>query len=333
MKATAKMNTRHLSLLKLKMHFPALVFILLFLSACQNDDENSGPNKKHIAVGNAVSVSDHHVLISGYASENGTVHSKFWINTESSNETEFSDYIPTNTLYLKSINDHYRKVYVYKDIHGQLQNYQFDQGSLAENGRVCYYKNNVLTFMDNDSTGTVSSVDYHNDKPYFAGYFGKIIPSEGGNTLRPETPFVWDGHNFLETLPLPEQASVFQGVSTIYVHDTDEAYIGGLCGVPMYWKNSEPVILDGRYGEVWQLTKSGTDLYAVGLINKHNSNSTGHTACYWKNGELHELEDNAQAYGIYIKGDDVYICGAIGTTPVNYTPCYWKNGVRVDLKL
>ena len=101
----------------------------------------------------------------------------------------------------------------------------------------------------------------------------------------------------------------------------------------MYWKNTDPVVLDKRFGEVWQITKSGSDIYAVGLINKYNSNSTGHTACFWKNGTLYELEDNAQAYGIFLDGNDIYVTGSVGKVPAHYRPCYWKNGVRVDLPM
>ncbi|MNT94142.1 hypothetical protein D3C86_1553020 [compost metagenome] len=91
--------------------------------------------------------------------------------------------------------------------------------------------------------------------------------------------------------------------------------------------------MDDRYGEVLQITQSKNDIYAVGLINKYQSNSTRHTACYWKNGTLYELEDNAQASGIYIDGEDVYVTGSTGDVPLNYKPCYWKNGVRVDLPI
>ncbi|MDT0689693.1 hypothetical protein RM549_07840 [Salegentibacter sp. F188] len=54
----------------------------------------------------------------------------------------------------------------------------------------------------------------------------------------------------------------------------------------------------------------------------------GHTACYWLNGELHELEDNARAIGILIDGEEIYISGATGYEPYNYKSCYWKNGFR-----
>ncbi|MDD2584832.1 MAG: hypothetical protein PHE99_07835, partial [Bacteroidales bacterium] len=120
---------------------------------------------------------------------------------------------------------------------------------------------------------------------------------------------------------------------SIYVDKENNRYVGGLIGLPMYWKNSNPVILETLYGEVNQITVSGADVYAVGLYNKFNSNSTAHTACYWKNRERIDLEDNAQAYGIYIDGNDIYVAGSIGDVPARYKPCYWKNGIRVDLAI
>ena len=99
----------------------------------------------------------------------------------------------------------------------------------------------------------------------------------------------------------------------------------------MYWENVEPNVLNTLYGQVRQIVVSGTDVYAVGSYNKNNSNGTGHTASYWKNRVLHELEDDAQASGIFIDGTDIYVSGSIGRLPVEYKACYWKNGVRIDL--
>jgi len=42
---------------------------------------------------------------------------------------------------------------------------------------------------------------------------------------------------------------------------------------------------------------------------------------------------DAQAYGIFLDGDDIYVSGATGNVPADYRPCYWKNGVMVDLPM
>ncbi|WP_417359780.1 hypothetical protein [Galbibacter sp.] len=323
-------NTIQLLKSRLTLYFSA--FIILIFTACDNGDDHN-IKTLNTASGYSMIIADNTPIISGYGSQHNEFTSRFWIDTESVEENSFESIVNNQTLYRKAIDENFRINYVYKDSQGQNQYYQFDQGSLAETGRVFYYKNDFLTFMNNDSIGTVTTVGFYNDQPYFAGSFGEVSSQEAGNSFYPTIPFIWDGNDLITTLPLPDQTKNFQGINTIYVESTETTYVGGLCGIPMYWKNTTPVILDQRYGEVWQVTKSDEDIYAVGLINKHNSNSTGHTACYWKNGELHELEDNAQAYGIFIDGDDVYVSGAFGATPIDYKPCYWKNGVRVELSL
>lgn len=318
--------------LKSRLTLSISAFIVLVFIACDNgDDHITAP--LNVAGGYSIVFNDNVPLISGFGTKHEERTSRFWIDSEGVDQETYDANVPNQTLYRKAIGENYRISYVYKDSQGQNLYYEFDQGSLAENGQIFYYKNGVLTFMDNDSIGTVTSVAFHNDKPYFAGTFAQIRSSTGGNELDPSTPFIWDGNDLITTLPLPNQGSNFKGISTIYVENPETTYVGGRFGLPMYWENTNPVILDQRYGEVWQIAKSGEDIYAVGLINKHNSNSTGHTACYWKNGELHELEDNAQAYGIFIDGDDVYVSGAFGAKPIDYKPCYWKNGIRVDLPL
>lgn len=232
------------------------------------------------------------------------------------------------------MDDKFRTGYLYKDRNGEIQSYRFSQSTNGEAGRIFYYQNNSMVQMGNDSIGVLTSVTFYNDKPFFAGSLGKMVAGiAGGMSYSPKKAFIWDGNSPLTELVIPAQSTLFWGVSTIYLNRPDEIYVGGLCGVPMYWKNTDPVVLDKRFGEIWQITKSGSDIYAVGLINKFNSNSTGHTACFWKNGALNELEDNAQAYGMFIDGKDIYVTGAIGNVPASYRPCYWKNGVRIDLPM
>lgn len=312
------------------------VFILLmivgFLTGCEKGESIKIYNAS--AGGYTVMVSNGKVLISGYKSDNkGNVTTKFWVSGESANQLKFAELVENGAIYRQSVDENSKIVYTFKDQDGVLQNYQFDQGSLSNDGKIFYYKNNSIVNMANDSIGTISSVALHDGQPFFAGYLGKITQSETGLVLRPITPFIWDGGSSMVLLSLPEQVSHFAGISTISMVGTNEFYIGGLCGFPMYWHNHDPIVLDNRYGEVWQVIKSGADIYAVGLINKYNSNSTGHTACYWKNGDLYELEDNAQAYGIFVDGDNIYVTGSVGRVPSNYRPCYWKNGIRTDLPI
>ena len=130
---------------------------------------------------------------------------------------------------------------------------------------------------------------------------------------------------------MPNNYFYFNGVSCIHKSGSD-VYVAGKMDFPMYWKNSEMVRLHENYGEVNQIKVAGNDVYAVGFYNKKNSNSTNHTACYWKNGTLVELEDGAVAYSIFIDGNDIYTAGAKGRFNAEYKACYWKNGKRVMLK-
>lgn len=307
----------------------SVLLIALFLVGCDNDDPGNAES-----YANTFSImvnADGDVLVSGFAQKDGGLGNVFWANGEKVDSTVFNGLVDRGMHYREAVDAKYRKVYVYKDLNGLSRKYQFDQGSLLEEGALFYYRNDNMVKLDTDSIGTVSAITFLADKPGFAGSFGEVEATVGGRALFPVMPFFWDGADSFTELPLPSDTFNFQGVSSVLLGDQEEFYVGGLCGFPMYWKNAEAIILDTRYGEVHQIAKSGQDIYAVGLLNKRNSNSTGHTAAYWKNGTLYELEDNAQAYGIYIDGDDVYVSGSVGRVPIDYKPCYWKNGIRVDL--
>lgn len=315
------------NLLNSRLYF---LLIALILMGCSNDDDGSN----NTAYANSFSIlvnADGDVLVSGFAQKKGELKNIFWVNGEKVDSTAFNELVDKGMQYREAIDAKYRRVYAYKDLNGLSQKYQFDQGSLLEEGALFYYRNDNMIKVDSDSLGIVSAITFSGDNPGFAGSYGEIEPTIGGRALFPTMAFFWDGADSFTELPLPSNTFNFQGTSSVYLESEDEFYVGGLCGFPMYWKNSEAIILDEQYGEVHQVTKSGSDVYAVGLFNKHNSNSGLHTAAYWKNGQLFELEDFAQAYGIYIDGADVYVTGSVGRVPVDYKPCYWKNGVRVDL--
>lgn len=307
-----------------------LVLLTLILSSCVKDTQNPVDNGHSLASARSIFINNGKLLITGYANNNDQMNSKYWVDGESVDQSSFDRFTDDGTSYREATDSKYRTVQVYKNKDGQNQKYQFDQGSLAYDGKIFFYKNDSINKIDTLALGTVSSISFFGDKPYYAGYFGKIKKTGTGEVLSREAPFIWDGNSFWE-LPLPDEVANFQGVSCLSVYDQDEFYLGGLGSLPMYWKGTQPIVLDTRYGEVWQIIKSGADVYAVGLINKNGSNSTGHTACYWKNEKRVELEDDAQAYGIFVDGDDVYVSGATGHVPVQYRPCFWKNGVRVDL--
>lgn len=316
------MNRIHISRL-LTLSIISFVFV-----SCKKSDDK----QELISNGLSISVDQGHVAISGFRSWAGEANTVYWLDGTNANQTTFDQHIPNGTLYRKAIDKNYRISYEYKNLAGAKSSLQLDQGSFLLDTVMYYYRNNGKIKMNSDSTGVLRTIGIYKDKPIFAGMFGKLSKVGGSNALAISKPFFWDGVSEPKALPLPDKAA-FREVTAVFQSDANTVYVGGNCGFPVYWKNQELVVLDQRYGEVAQITQSKNDIYAVGLINKHQSNSTGHTACYWKNGKLHELEDNAQASAIYIDGEDVYVTGSTGDVPVNYKPCYWKNGTRIDLPI
>ncbi|WP_461532674.1 hypothetical protein [Sinomicrobium sp.] len=170
--------------------FPFLNFvkILIFgilLTACNNDDlgfptGNDGP----YAAGYSILVEDGDVLVSGFRGQQGRdLTTSFWVNGERVDEETFTPLVKNQSTYRKAIDEKYRKVQIYRDAQGELQTYSFDQGSLAEDGKVFYYKNNTIIKMDTDSIGTVSSVGFYDDTPLFAGSLGEISGSISGGSV------------------------------------------------------------------------------------------------------------------------------------------------------
>ncbi|RAV29110.1 hypothetical protein [Sinomicrobium soli] len=312
---------------------PRLLLLLLitcFFTGCQNDDDAADAV---FGSGQSVLVHEGNILVSGFISRHRQLRTGYWINGEPASEEDFEALTGQPAIYRQAVDDEFRRIYRYRDTRGVLREYSFNQFVSEKDHVLQYYEDGVRMEMPADSLGVLSAVDFAEDHPYFAGFFESGVYGDSIAVLNPRVPFIWDGHSSRLPLQLPENTPSFQGISTIYMKNADEFYISAVCGFPMYWKNTEPVVLDNRYGEVWQITSGESDVYAAGFVNKHGSNSTSHTACYWVNGTYHELEDHAQAYGIYIDGTDIYVTGATGNVPTAYRPCYWVNGVRVDLPL
>jgi hypothetical protein len=309
-----------------------LFLIVITMIACSDDNIEQAENIKCSGASFIVKNNDQ-LLLSGYVNIGNKIKTKYWIDSLSVDSNTFINSFKNGNIYDVSNvpgNNLSPVTYVQTTLNGEKDIYNFDQGIVENDKQLFYYKNNDIIRIDTSATGTITSVSIFNDKPYFAGYFSKISYTEDGTkTYQPKSPFYWNGNSKLIELPMPN-VFWFRGISCIYVEGEDY-YIGGLMDFPMYWKNTEIIKLGTLYGEVHQIVKSGQDVYAVGFYNKNNSNSTGHTACYWKNGELFELADNAQASGIYIDGNDIYVSGSTGEVGAQYKACYWKNGVRVDL--
>lgn len=182
--------------------------------------------------------------------------------------------------------------------------------------------------MDTTTYGVIHAVDAGKDE-LFAGFFGRERYSDYGNYLAPTKAFYWDGAKKIQELPLP--STYFKGVSCVH-KSNDAVYVAAKTDFTMYWKNTEIVRLSQKYGEIKQIITVGNDVYAVGFYNKNNNLNSNHTAAYWINDKLVELEDNAIAYSIFLDGRDVYVAGAVGRHESEFKACYWINGERVMLE-
>ena len=314
----------------MKIYRAFLLLIISFLIiSCEKENKKSN-NPIECSGAYSIVVNNGQVLVSGWKNLNSKLSTVYWIDSFKSDSSAFTTALSQGYIYKGSVDEQSRITYVHKSLTGKVETYKFDQRLITEREALFYHKGNELVKMDTAALGAIITMCLVEDKPYFAGCFGELVTQKSGKTVAFKTPFLWDGGSTLIELPLSNSAWL-RGVSSIYVDKENNRYVGGLIGLPMYWKNSNPVILETLYGEVNQITVSGADVYAVGLYNKFNSNSTAHTACYWKNQERIDLEDNAQAYDIYIDGNDIYVAGSVGDVPARYKPCYWKNGVRVDL--
>jgi hypothetical protein len=308
-----------------------LLLLLLSLAGCSNDDDDNSTSpvlEQDITLAYSLILNDGDLLISGSGNTGSAFSTRYWINNDSVDSSTLVNRLKSGTSYRGAVDNKFRQTYFHKSSE-KLNQYSLWQGGLGQEQQLSYIKNGIRSSLDSTALGRITAVDITDNEEIFAGWFGEEVETEAGSALMPQLPFYWNSESGFTVPELPE-SNYFQGISFVNKHE-NVVYTGGLTGNPMYWKNSEAFILSERFGEIWQVEVNNGNIYAVGFYNKRNSNSAGHTACYWVNGELHELEDNAQAYGILIDGDDIYIAGATGRVPANYKACYWKNGVRMDL--
>ncbi|MFD2826535.1 hypothetical protein ACFSYG_08620 [Leeuwenhoekiella polynyae] len=306
------------------------IFILVWIGvaiSCSTDDEDTIPELKG-SFANSIFIHDGNVLVSGVEFSNNR-KTTYWIDSTPVDSTAFSAALETGSVYRGDVDDAFRKTFVSKTSSEDAELYSFYQGAFTTAGTMDYFKNRRAVTTTLPNPGILSAIHFYNQQAYFCGHFSEEAVTEAGPGFRPDVPFFWDGST--EAIELPVSQDVFfRGVSCVFV-DEDNFYVGGKMPYPMYWKNTKLIQLGSLFGEVNQITVNAGDVYAVGYYNKTDSNSTGNTACYWKNEELMELEDDAQATGIFIDGSDIYVCGSTGRDQASYKACYWKNGVRVAL--
>ena len=104
-----------------------------------------------------------------------------------------------------------------------------------------------------------------------------------------------------------------------------------------YWKDGNSTTLVSSeylktrsYTNTTGIAVAGSDAYVTGVVTTVDTltNQVSYQAVYWKNGVQTSLPSGAQASGITINGQDVYIVG----TDAGNEPMVWKNG-EILLKL
>ncbi|VBB44231.1 conserved exported hypothetical protein [uncultured Paludibacter sp.] len=308
----------------------ASIFLLsiLMISCDWNDDVQQ--QTYDYSYGISIFVNNGKVGVTSVRNKNDAISTEYWIDSVKTDSATFTDLLPANSFYRTSINKNYIASSIFRKSDNSVVVYGFTRlENLNPYNHMMYYKDNVKVKLDTTAIGMISAAAVTDNKTVFAGYFGESAQSPSGNYLLPTKPFYWDGTSYTK-LPMPSGVSYFNGMSCIYI-EGDDVYTSPKINFPMYWKNTEAVILSPLEGEVTQIKVVGTDVYAVGYYQKQSSSSI-YTACYWKNGTITELEEGAFAYGIFIDGSDVYVTGAIGIYAASYKACYWKNGERVMLK-
>lgn len=313
----------------MKTLFKTLILILAitFVGCKMNEPEYE--NYK-ITTALSIFVNDGKVGISSLVNENYKIFTEYWIDSTKTDLAGLTDLLPPENYLRTSIDENYRASSVFRKANGEVVIYKFPRNyTLHPENQLIYYKGDEKFKMDTTALGAIHAVDAAGAE-VFAGFFGREKYYEAGSYLAPRVAFSWDGADKLTILPMPNNYFYFDGVSAVHKSGND-VYVAGKMDFPMYWKNKEVVRLHENYGEVNQIKVVGNDVYAVGFYNKKNSNSTNHTACYWINDTLVELEDAAIAYSIFIVGKDVYVAGAKGRYNDEYKACYWKNGKKVML--
>ena len=312
-----------------------LAAAVLTMASCKLKDEPVYDNFR-LSTALSIFVNDEgKVGVSSLVNENYNSFTEYWVNGEKVKLDDMKNAMPNGSNFRTTIDLNYLTTSVFRKSDGAYAEYKFFRNYVVDYGvNMFYFKNGEKIGVDTTAMGAIHAVDA-TDGEAFVGLFGtQTYDRYYGTVMKPTKAFYMDSNKKIHTLPMPDNYFYFTGVSSIHKSGND-VYIAGLMDFPMYWKNNDMVRLpsNNRYGEVSQIATSGSDVYAVGYYDKPNANIIGHTACYWKNGVLTELEDGAVTNAAFIdKSGNVYIAGAKGKTEKEYKACYWKNGERVDLE-
>lgn len=324
------------------MKFLSVFILLFFLSACSlnnNDVDMPNPNYK-ISQVISIFVKNDSVCTSLATINRFGLKNEFYINDKSVTFKKMTEVLPIGRHIETVINHNYSNITLVKKGQEKLIDYRFYKAnSFQPRYQLSYIKDGDYMQLDTvnkhpEIFGTLNAVYVRNGIEVFAGTFKKQMLSvtESGFVLKPSVPFVCV-ENRIKILPIPtNMIEEYNGINSVYLDETKSVYVTGKMSKPMYWINEQPIILSDKRGEVLEITNVGKTIFAVGYINKYDSKSINNTACYWRDGKIVELEEQAVATSIFVDGSDIYIGGATGRTPDDFQACYWKNGKKIMLK-
>ncbi len=316
-------------ILSMKKTTTLLLLTAILFAGCSREEEFQ-TEKFRMSTVLSIIVHDGKVGMSSLVNENYDIKTEYWIDSTKTDADGLKEFMPPGTHFRTSIDKYYLASTIFRKKDGTIVEYKFPRIYSHDPGnQLIYFKDGERFAIDTLAFGTIHSADAA-DGEVFAGFTGRFQTDVTGTYLLPERAFYINKTGKITHLPMPDDYTYFNGVSCVHQAGND-VFTGGLMNYPMYWKNKNIVRLNDNYGEVNQILTAGNDVYAVGFYNKSNSTSTAHTACYWKNGILTVLEDNAVAWSIFIDGTDIYVGGATGRFDAEYKACYWKNGKKVML--
>lgn len=111
------------------------------------------------------------------------------------------------------------------------------------------------------------------------------------------------------------------------VYVAGSAYIANdNTNVAVYWKNGNPIVLDGTYAEAEAIYVKDNDIYIAG----YDTHTPGRLkAMLWKNREAISLtdgKDSAHARDLHVQGSKVYVAGYKQINAKYNAAVLWKDG-------
>lgn len=188
-----------------------------------------------------------------------------------------------------------------------------------------YWKNGVPIRLSQESNGVATSIVVKGNDVYVAG---RTYDADGS----PTAVYWKNGIPVVLSAASSMASGIFLSGNDVYV--CGQEVNGNNIYVAKYWKNGVPVSLSNGTAATYaqDIIVKGRTVYVTGT----QFNGAGNTAAkYWENGtEVSVVTGNSSFAGLALKGNAVYLAGAIQPNGINYrTATYWQNGVMQILPM